>query len=630
MTEKGIFWAKVRWRAFAEKGSKYFHNLNKRNYPRNIMREMYLKKDNDRILSNETEQMLEEGKRYFETLFERRPVNELQTMFTEHLPQLTLAERNLCDEDLTIEELTRAVFSIKNNTSPGPTGYTGEFYQFFFWPELKTLAFAICQEIFRSGKMISSLKRSITVLIPKKNKDPREIANTRPISLLNTFYKILTKLLAARLAKVAPSIINEDQTGFLKGRYIGENVRLILDIISICQKRNISGVLLACDLEKAYDSVNWDYMKHTLNCFGFGKKFCKWIEIIYNSEVDTSCYAGIQINGKLSRPYKIERGLRQGCPLSCLLFIVCFEPLLEKIRRDNTVRGLTINGVSVKVSSYADDLTIIMDGSEKSMNRCISILDDFESVSGLKLNKHKSQALWLGKNGHLRNPICQNLDIQWSRAPITYLGIKITNDPNINTAQLNYNEKLDKMKSRMAPWVGRGLTPYGRIHLLKTELMSQLVYLMTVLPAPQKTYIEQVERKMFEFIWGGKKDRIKRMTLKSKYKYGGLNVPDLALQALSLKITWIKRYLDENNNAKWKKLTKHMLSLNNEISLFHCNANGDIIKRIVKNAFWEETCLAWRQINQTNATPTDSLPNNLLWANKDLNIEKIPQLKGSR
>ena len=95
MTEKGIFWAKVRWRAFAEKGSKYFHNLNKRNYPRNIMREMYLKKDNDRILSNETEQMLEEGKRYFETLFERRPVNELQTMFTEHLPQLTLAERNL-------------------------------------------------------------------------------------------------------------------------------------------------------------------------------------------------------------------------------------------------------------------------------------------------------------------------------------------------------------------------------------------------------------------------------------------------------------------------------------------------------------------------------------------------------
>ena len=155
------------------------------------------------------------------------------------------------------------------------------------------------------------------------------------------------------------------------------------------------------------------------------------------------------------------------------------------------------------------------------------------------------------------------------------------------------------MKSKLAPWTGRGLTPFGRIHLLKSELMSQLVYIMTVLPAPEKTFIKQVERLMFEFIWGGKKDRIKRMTLKSKYKDGGLKVPDLALQAQSLKIGWIKRYLDEDNDAKWKRLVKHSLSLNNEISLFHCNINADITKRIVRNAFWEEMCAAWEQIIKT-------------------------------
>ena len=621
MTEKGMFWAKVRWRAFAEKGSKYFHNLTKRNYPRNIMREMYIKEEKRNILTNKTDNMLEEGKRYFETLFKRQTANEFQTEFTENLPQLTLTNKNLCDEDFTIEELTGAAFSIKNNTSPGPSGYTGEFYK-FFWPELKTLVFATCKEIFNTEKMPSSLKQSVTVLIPKKNKDPRKIGNLRPISLLNTFYKIVTKALAMRLAKVAPNIINADQTGFLKGRYIGENIRLILDVISICQKRNIPGILLACDQEKAYDSVDWSYMKHTLKRFGFGDKFRRWVDILYNSQCDTSCHACVQINGKLSRPYKIERGLRQGCPLSCLLFLVCFEPLLEKIRCDNNVKGLTINGVSIKVSSYADDLTIIMDGSEKSLLRCMNIFDDFELASGLKLNKHKSQALWLGRNGHLREPICPNFKIQWPSTPINYLGVKITNDPSIDISQVNYDEKLDKMKSKLVPWTGRGLTPYGRVHLLKTELMSQLVYIMTVLPAPHKTFMKQVEKLMFEFIWGGKKDRIKRMTLKSKYKDGGLKVPDIALQAQSLKISWIKRYLDENNCAKWKGLMKNVLSLNNEISLFHCNSNAEITKKIVKNAFWEEVCAAWENIKQTNTVQAEPQQDCVLWANKHLNIER--------
>ena len=316
--------------------------------------------------------MLGEGVKYFESLYKRRPTNELLTDFTESLPQLTLTDKKHCDEDFTMEELTRAVFSIKNNTSPGPSGYTGEFYK-FFWPELKTLVFASCKEICSSGKMPSSLKQSVTIMIPKKHKDPRKISNLRPISLLNTFYKIVTKMLAMRLAKVAPNIINADQTGFLKGRFIGENIRLILDVISICRRRNIPGILLACDQEKAYDSVDWSYMKHILKCFGFGEKFCRWIDLIYNSECDTSCYACVQINGKLSQPYKIERGLRQGCPLSCLLFLVCFEPLLEKIRVDRNVKGLTINGVSIKVSSYADDLTVIMDGSEESLHRCMEI-----------------------------------------------------------------------------------------------------------------------------------------------------------------------------------------------------------------------------------------------------------------
>ncbi|XP_043210824.1 uncharacterized protein LOC122375482 [Amphibalanus amphitrite] len=164
------------------------------------------------------------------------------------------------------------------------------------------------------------------------------------------------------------------------------------------------------------------------------------------------------------------------------------------------------------------------------------------------------------------------------------------------------------MKDKLAPWIGRGLTPYGRVHLLKTELISQLVYVMTVLPAPPKPFIKEVEKLMFKFIWGGKKDKVKRMTLKSKYKGGGLKVPDLALQAQSLKVTW-------------KGLVTPMLFLNDDITLFHCNTNAKYIKNTVKNTFWEETCIAWNNINGANLSATDQLQNSILWANKDLNIE---------
>ena len=155
-----------------------------------------------------------------------------------------------------------------------------------------------------------------------------------------------------------------------------------------------------------------------------------------------------------------------------------------------------------------------------------------------------------------------------------------------------------------------------------SKLFSHPSYVMTVLPAPQKRCIKEVERLMFEYVWDGKKDRIKRMTLKSKYKHGGLKVPDLALQAQSLKIKWIKRYLDKDNDAKWKGLAKLMLSLINDVSLFHYNTNAKIINRMVRNTFWEETCIAWGHINQTNENQAEFFLDNALWANKDLNIER--------
>ena len=238
----------------------------------------------------------------------------------------------------------------------------------------------------------------------------------RPISLLNVIFKIITKALARRVAIVANRIIKDDQTAFIKGRYIGENVRLALDIINFAQENKTQGLLLFCDWEKAYDSVSWAYLKCSLQKFGFGPNFLKWVRMIYSADPTQSTTAQIQVNGHLSRPYTINRGFRQGCPLSCSLFLVCIEPLLEKIRSNPLINGFHFNDVEVKVSAYADDLLLITDGEASSLREAIQCISDFHESSGLSLNDRKTRPRWVGPNSDTREPICPKIGLGWRRS----------------------------------------------------------------------------------------------------------------------------------------------------------------------------------------------------------------------
>ena len=277
----------------------------------------------------------------------------------------------------------------------------------------------VVSEIFQQGEMPAYMKKSVTILIPKKDKDRRNVENLRPISLLNVHYKIITKALATKVQKVVSSLINEDQTGFLKGRFIGENVRLILDLIDYCSEKNISALILACDFERAYDSLNWTYLKRVIRAFGFGPNIQKWMDdIMYDDDPAHATEAVIQLNGHLSRPYEIKRGLRQGCPLSCYLFLLALEPLLNQIRNDQKIAGVQIGENSIKVSAYADDTTIILDGSQQSLVKVLNLFETFSLRSGLKLNMTKTKAFWIGRNAHEKPPLPVPFNIQWPTEPV--------------------------------------------------------------------------------------------------------------------------------------------------------------------------------------------------------------------
>ena len=148
----------------------------------------------------------------------------------------------------------------------------------FFWPNIKDLLFESIKYFFHSGLLSLDQRRGIINIIPKKGKDLRYLCHWRPVTILNTDYKILTKALANRLQKVLPKLINPDQVGYIKGRYIGQNIRLINDIQNSAAISQFPGYIALVDFEKAFDSVEWSFLIECLKSYNFGSNFIKWIK----------------------------------------------------------------------------------------------------------------------------------------------------------------------------------------------------------------------------------------------------------------------------------------------------------------------------------------------------------------
>ena len=182
----------------------------------------------------------------------------------------------MCDGLLTEHELATALKDMKNQKSPGSDGLTTEFYK-LFWNDIKQFYINSINYSYQNGELTELQKQSIISLIPKSDKDTLFLENWRPISLLNVDYKITTKAIANRVKKVLPKIIHNSQTGFLKGRYIGENIRLLFELLEHAEEQNIPGIIFFSDFEKAFDSTDNDVLIKCLRHFNFGDSFINWI-----------------------------------------------------------------------------------------------------------------------------------------------------------------------------------------------------------------------------------------------------------------------------------------------------------------------------------------------------------------
>ena len=325
-------------------------------------------------------------------------------------------------------------------------------------------------------------------------------------------------------------------------RFIGENIRLIDSVINFTAAKNIPGLLVFLDFEKAFNTIEWPFIHKTFHHFNFGSSILRWIKLFYH-DIE-SC---ILNNGWSSNLFKLERGVRQGCPLSPYLFILCAEVLAHAIRKHNNIKGIFVDGQEIKISLYADDTTLILHGSRASFQNSLQILEFFRAISGLRLNYKKTEALWIGANAGSEEKLCPENDLRWMSDKVKTLGVWLSTDPEI-MLKANYEEKITRLKASLGCWELRRLSLLGKITVLKSLIVSQLTYILSPLPTNQCA-IDEVNTLFFKFLWDGKGDKIKRDIMISEYEDGGVKMIDIRLFTQALKLSWVKKYLDKGNEA---------------------------------------------------------------------------------
>ena len=318
---------------------------------------------------------------------------------------------------------------MQNDKSPGNDGLTKEFYE-TFWDDLKEIFVNSVREAKEIGHLSTSQRQAIIKLIEKKDRDKRFIKNWRPISLLNVDSKIISKALSEKLKEVLPDLISSQQTAYVKNRHIGESGRLISDIIEITKIRKIGGFLVTMDIEKAFDSLDHNFLISTLEKYGFGQNFILWIKILLNDQ--ESCVIN---GGKTTKYFMLGRGARQGDPISAFLFILALEILFLLIKTKPEIAGLTIFDHCYLYSAYADDTTFFLKDTI-SIKNMVDTFHLFSEFSGLKPNLSKCEITGIGVLKGVQVAVCGMRCVDLKNDTLKILG-----------THFSYNEKLKEERN---------------------------------------------------------------------------------------------------------------------------------------------------------------------------------------
>eukprot|EP00253_Pinus_taeda_P010319 PITA_10319 len=543
--------SRIQWLKEGEMNTKFFH------------RTALDRRSNNRILElkSETGEMLKNHNEisarltdHFKLIAQEPHINKENVIkdLTEAIPRIIIADQNwaLCRK-ITMEEIEEAIRSMPNDKAPGSDGFTINFYK-ACWNTVKQDVWEVVEDSRRSGTILKSLNSTFLALIPK-TEEAKTPDKFRPIALCNVIYKIISKLIASRMKTILPGIISEEQSGYVEGRQIFDNILLAQEMIHSLHSRKIAGMLMQLDLSKAYDKVSWRYLEAILKAFGFCSSWINWVMALIRSP-----RYSILINGAPSGFFAPSRGIRQGDPLSPFLFIILMEGLSRTIAKrqvDGKIQGLKpIRSLRATThQQFVDDTMLHGTPTVKEAVAYREILDLFSQASGMDINFSKSTIFFFNTHPTVQSHLARLLGFRISSLPSKYLGAPLSLKP---WKKELWEGILANLKKKCSLWTVRALNLSGRLVLAKAVLQAIPHYLLSLLPAP-KGILQQIRNIQRTFLWSGNGEK-KKWALVAWNKLcmsksrGGLNLvdPEVLNCTCGAKLWW--RWI-ENPTLPWAK-----------------------------------------------------------------------------
>ncbi|CAM8982876.1 unnamed protein product [Rhodiola kirilowii] len=470
---------------------------------------------------------------YFQELFSSSvSMSEVELMESlQFIPTIiTEAHNRILTEPYTEIEIRRALFQLYPFKAPGLDGYPAGFFQ-KFWGIIKMDFLASCFAVLHEGIIPQGTNDTLIVLIPKI-RDAVKMEDYRPISLTSVVSKTVAKAIVNRLQQILMEVISPAQSAFIKGRLITDNYLIAHEVAHFIknkrQGKNAYGSL-KLDMSKAYDRVEWKFLKIMLLSFGFDER---WVSIIlkYVSSVRYS----IRMNGKNSVEFTPGRGLRQGDPLSPYLFILSSEWLsysLSKLEMERRIEGIKVCLRAPYVSHlmFADDCLLLFKANESTAGTLVSLLKSYETVSGQVINYNKSE-LVLSPNVSqvLKNSFRDQLSVPINNHHAKYLGLPLTLQRKLT---LNFSGVMDKIWKKTESWSSKNLSSGGKEILIKAVLQALPQFAMNCFILPEQI-IKKMHSSIRNFWWSHSSSKkpmhwIKSQILCQDRSMGGLGFKDL-------------------------------------------------------------------------------------------------------
>ncbi|XP_057811497.1 uncharacterized protein LOC131025722 [Salvia miltiorrhiza] len=489
--------SRIRWLNDGDRNTSFFHNSIKARRKQLIIPQLKI----DGMDSFDQDEIAAHIVRYFSNLFADSTGSAVTIDDVRHLVNKSVSQvQNTLLTCIPLDdEIKAVVFDLGGDSAAGPDGFTGVFFQ-HCWEIIKADIFFAVRTFFNKNYLPHGLNSNTLILIPKKEV-VETVADLRPIVLSNFFFKILSKILATRLSAVAAECVSPNQFGFIRGRLIHDCIMLGSEGIN-CMNRSCKGRNMACkvDIKKSFDTLNWRFIRCAMEAMGFDQRFLDWLSTIFGS-----ARLSILYNGQLFGYFACSRGVRQGDPLSPIIFGIAEDVLscmFLKAVEDNCLTPMKMSRASVFPSHllYADDILLFCKATTKNARMIRNILQRYGELSGQVCSQEKSHIFYAkGVPLSYQRQIGRILHFRVGQLPFIYLGapLFVGRPKAIHLAAIK-----DRIINKFSRWKGSQVSIAGRICLVRSVIQSSIVHTMMLYKWPS-SLLKELDRSCRNFIWMG-------------------------------------------------------------------------------------------------------------------------------